>query len=351
MKCPVCDSVVSADVLQCPECGDHLGQWIEMDSAARDLQKGAAIAVRRGEDLKAVVRLTEACVLQPSAPANLRALAEVFARHGDYEEAEYYLNRGLSLAEQADAREERRRIEEALASVKKLGQRTSHATLLGLPLVPRSPSEAAAPTTDEPMRLWRLVTEVDCHWTDELTVLRLVLEQLSAREKQQEGPYAYLTGLFALAEGEVDTAADCFRRSIEADSSQRNADVYLLYLSAEAERLEPAVTFLLDHDRTGEDVMHTVLWMAEGLAEKSSANGYATLLQQTAEQIEASTQAHSAVTAYLLGRAYVDLGRLSDARKRLTDALECDPEYSPAKELLDKLADQEAAESEEQPLE
>jgi tetratricopeptide (TPR) repeat protein len=201
------------------------------------------------------------------------------------------------------------------------------------------------------MSLWRLVTEVDCHWTDKLTVLRPVLEQLSPREKQQEGPYAYLRGLFALAAGDTDAAADCFRRSVEADSSQRNADVYLLCMSAEAERIEPAVEFLLDHGRTGADVMYTALWIAEVLAERRSVNGCATLVHKTAEQIEASTEADSAVTAYLLGRACVDLGRMSDARKHLTDALECNPEYSPAKELLDKLAGLETAESEDQPLE
>lgn len=351
MKCPVCDSVVGADVLECPECGDHLGQWIEMDGAARDLQKGAALAARRGEDLKAVLRLTEVCVLTPDEPANLRALAEVLARHGDYEDAECYLNRGLSLAERTNADEERQRIEEALARVKALAERASGRTLLGLPIVPKALSQTAPTAQDEPTSLWRLATEVDRHWTDKLMVLRPVLEQLSPGEKQQEGPYAYLKGLFALAEGDADAAADCFRQSIEADASQRNADAYLLCISAEAERVESAVEFLLDHDRTCEDVMCTALWIAEESAKGGSVSEYATLLSKTAEQIEASTQAHSAVTTYLLGRAYVDLGRMSDARKHLTGALERDPEYSPAKELLDELADPETGESEDRTLE
>jgi len=351
MKCPVCDNVVSSDVLQCPQCGDHLGQWIEMDSAARNLQKGAAMAARRGEDLKAVLRLTEACALQPNEPANLRALAEVFARHEEYEEARYYLSRGLSLTEQVDASEERQRIEQTLACLEESEQRAPGAPLRGLPIIPTSPSPATVTTSDESMNWWCLVTEIDCHWTDKLTILRPVLEQLSPCEKQHEGPYAYLKGLFALAESDVDTAADCFRQAIEADASRRNADAYLLCISAEVERLEAAVQFLLDHDRTCADVMYTALWMAEEFAKGSSADGYATLLGKTAEQIEASMEAGSAEAAYLLGRAYADLGRRSDARKHLTDAIECDPEYAPAKELLDALAGPETAASEDQSLE
>ena len=72
MKCPACQNDAPAEAWQCPACGDHLGQWQEMDSLALQLRQAGFLAAEQGNGIRAVLCLAQATVLKPDEPVALR---------------------------------------------------------------------------------------------------------------------------------------------------------------------------------------------------------------------------------------------------------------------------------------
>ncbi len=345
MKCPFCEKSVTHDDMKCPACGDHLGQWVEADIAAEQLRRRGIQAAEHGETHKALLCLVEASVIQPQEPASLRALGEVLVECGDYDSGTYYLNRCISVAERNNMPDELRLAKESLVRAEQQVSRPG-SLLLGLESMPRALSQESKSTQTSEPDSWQLVTDVDRSWTRQLALLRPMLDLLRPKEKEHVGPYTYLNGLLSLAEDDIEKATQCFQQSVEADSSHRNADIYLLCINAVPEKARGAVEFLLRHGRTAEDVMETVLQVAQIFALRNADAEHTTLIQKSVDVIaEVNADERSASSLYLLAKMLLEIENISEAAKCLREAARLEPDRADVQELLKELSELGAEET------
>jgi len=115
MKCLACNTPVPDDAAQCPECGDPLGQWRELEHAAEGFLGEGAHWAQQGNRLRAALCLTKAAVLRPDDPRALKALGMILAQLGELDDATYYLTRCLTLADPDD-----KELQAALARIEAL---------------------------------------------------------------------------------------------------------------------------------------------------------------------------------------------------------------------------------------
>jgi tetratricopeptide (TPR) repeat protein len=145
-KCPICNVDRTVDV--CPQCGDDLRKWKEMNACAVQLCGEGARYAREGKPVRATLAFAKAVVLNPDEPAALKALGNILAQQGEFEEAIHYLTR-CQQRTPADSE-----VQAALAKIQALlnpmdPPAAPHtASPLEIPVVP--PESPAPPTPPEP---------------------------------------------------------------------------------------------------------------------------------------------------------------------------------------------------------
>ena len=272
MRCLICYTLVPDDQDRCPKCGDDVRQWRETDGAADRLLRDGAFRADRGELVPATMSLAEAAFLNPADPAALKALGQVLARQGDYDDAVTYLRRAVEVIAQ-EALPADREADAALARAEAMldgdGAGAGGGMLRLLTDYPRNappePEDApdGAPVPEpEPAPLdqaWQAVTALESRWTAGIEAVRPVLAWASVPDEPYVGPWLYLRGLLALADGDRESAAESFRVCAAVDPSRRNAGIHLLDLAMDAGDPAPAVQFLREQGHEPDDVAVTIM--------------------------------------------------------------------------------------------
>ncbi len=335
MKCLVCDHQVPADAWQCPECGDHLGQWIELNTLAAQLLRQGIAAAERGDATKAILCLVESSILKPDVPLTLRVLGEVLLRLGDRQSAAYYLTRCIDLAEATDP-DEHEKAKALLAEADRSDVEEGDGLLPRLPAFPIASSQEVSPT-GSCASLWQCVTELHGLGGDWPAKLAPILACAQPAEPCAMGPYAYLRGLLAAADGDVDAAQEFFRESAMADASHENADVCLLFLSRGPDEAREVLEFLQANGRDLPALGGAALCAAALLAERREDDKRVTLLEAFLAHTEAAVENPDALGHYMLARVLFALGRLEEAKDHAEKAVALDETCAGALELLEEL--------------
>lgn len=303
MRCLVCQRQLPPEGWQCPNCGDHVGQWMEMNALASQFHADGTVYAANGLTLRAALCLTKAAVLNPADPAILVSLGKFLAQCGDYEYASYYLSKAISTAETQALPVP----EDAITALKKLEQLQAAPTMpvtsllklipfrrkddrQTLPsdsqkgsesppeLVQASPTESATGTAEA----WSLVTDVECSYQAATAVVAAVFAWPQPPVDHHRGPWLYLRGVIALAAGDLAVAERLFRESTESDDTHRNAELYLLHLAQIQGDVRSVIAFL-QQQRSGDDIAETLAIAAKIQESRGNIEGAALFLQTAVE--------------------------------------------------------------------
>jgi len=310
MRCLICQSQLPAEGWQCPKCGDHVGQWMEMNALASQFHTEGMSYAAGGQTLRAALCLTKAAVLNPGDPAILASLGKFVAQCGDYEYASYYLNKALSVAEtQALPCPE-----DAVCALKKLEQLRESpgepaSPLLNLIAFSREDGQRLVPAksvdgSESPCELaegpqiestdvstnggaeaWLLATDLESSCHPGITVIAPVLAWPQPPIDHLRGPWLYLRGVMSLAAGDNAAAERLFRESAAADGTHRNPDIYLLYLSQLQGDVRPAIAFLQEQKRSDDDIAETLSIAAKIQESRRDIEGAGQFLRIAAEMV------------------------------------------------------------------
>jgi len=276
MRCLVCFTSVPDDEDHCPKCGDDVRQWRDTDEVAQRLLQDGVNHATQGDLLRATVSLAGAAFLNPRDPQALKTLGQVLAQQGDYPDAAAYLQRSVDLAQREKLPEDPETSAD-LAKAQALLTGPGSAMVCLLCDFPREAPAGGAdtpgttdpgtPPTGEPSALdqaWRTVSAIEVGWSPRVQGMGAVLGWTTgAPEAPLDGPWLYLRGLFALGDGDRDSATELFRQSAVADASRRNAEIHLLCLAVDAGDVGPTLAFLKQQGHEGDDLAVSIATAAK----------------------------------------------------------------------------------------
>lgn len=298
MNCLVCHTQVPPDTWQCPKCGDHLGQWIEMNSTAKEYLGEGAFHAGEGNHLRAALCFAKATVLNPKDPAALTALGKLLAQNSHYDGATYYLNKAVSAAEEQGL-STTDGAREAMAAIEHIRSLPTHSEndILGLIAFRRDRNDLIEDASDggetEPHETqelssavdvdasepWSAVVQAEADGESPITRFHSFLSWVESPADHRRGPWLYLRALGALAAGDQPEAEALFRESASADDSHRNADIYLAHLGARQGDLSASIEFLQAAGRSDADIAETLTITARIQESKRDVASAVTLLE------------------------------------------------------------------------
>lgn len=260
MRCVVCEAEVPNGEWQCQECGEHLGQWQELNQTAAEFFSEGLLFAAASEPLKAVMSLLKASVLQPNDSEVLKTLGMVLAQEQVYDAAAFYLKRSMSVAESLELPRDPS-AETALATAERMQQKQE-----GIPQFLRlhklksasavgagskqqagdrsKPAESPEGTEERDSEMWRSVYGIENQWRPAFDLFAPLLAQGPRRNGDAHGAWDYLLGLFAFRAGDASRARELFRSSLRKDGAQVGPQAYLLYLAAQDQCLSDEVAAL-----------------------------------------------------------------------------------------------------------
>lgn len=257
MKCIVCDAEVPGGEWQCQACGEHLGQWREIDQTAAEFFSEGLLFARASEPFKAVLSLVKASVFAPDDPEVLKTIGMVLAQEEEYDTATFYLSRSLKLAENLGLPRDHD-TETALAAAERMEREQQGVPqFLRLQKLPDASSEKAdgerqkeaqiQTTTGEEndeRGLWNCAYEIENRWRQTFELFAPLLSQDAGRNGDGPAAWDYVQGLLAFRRGDKEAARKLFRSSATKDGRQVGPQAYALYLAAQEQSVESEITAL-----------------------------------------------------------------------------------------------------------